>query len=83
MDQLSAERFGATCAGYGALRAPVIGYAGMTHLGINSAVTAAEKGYETVCYDPDADRIAALARQELPVAEPDLAENCRKVPSTQ
>jgi UDPglucose 6-dehydrogenase len=46
----------------------------MTHLGINSAVAAAEKGYETVCYDPDADRIAALARQELPVAEPALAE---------
>lgn len=56
------------------MRAPVIGYAGMTHLGINSAVAAAEKRYETVCYDPDVDRITALARQELPVAEPDLAE---------
>ena len=30
---------------------PVIGYAGMTHLGLNSAVATAEKGFETVCYD--------------------------------
>lgn len=53
---------------------PVIGYAGMTHLGLNSAVAAAERGFETVCFDPDAALCARLAKGELPVLEPDLAE---------
>ncbi len=56
----------------------MIGYAGMTHLGLNSAVAAADKGFELVCYDPDPLRIAALARYELPVAEPDLPELLEK-----
>ncbi len=34
-----------------------IGYAGMTHLGLNSAVAAAERGFDVVCYDADAARI--------------------------
>ena len=54
--------------------APVIGYAGMTHLGINSAVAAAARGFKVVCFDPDAERIAALARGEPIVREPELAE---------
>ena len=33
---------------------PVIGFAGMTHLGINSAAAAAARGFETVCFDTDA-----------------------------
>lgn len=53
---------------------PVIGFSGMTHLGLVSAVAAAEKGYCVVCFDPDAARIAALARSALPVAEPQLDE---------
>ena len=52
----------------------VIGYAGMTHLGLNSAVAAAEKGFETVCYDADSRHIAQLARNELSIVEPDLSE---------
>lgn len=56
----------------------VIGYAGMTHLGINSAAAAAEKGFEIVCYDPDPQRVAALARRELPVVEPGLPELLEK-----
>ncbi len=51
-----------------------IGYAGMTHLGINSAVAAAERGFDVVCYDPDSVRIEALKRGELPIVEPDLPE---------
>lgn len=53
---------------------PVVGYAGMTHLGLNSAVAAAERGFETVCFDPDASLCARLTKGELPVLEPDLAE---------
>ena len=60
------------------MTAPVIGYAGMTHLGINSAVAAADKGFEIVCYDPDSPRSAALKRGELPVVEPDLPELLEK-----
>ncbi len=54
--------------------APVIGYAGMTHLGLNSAVAAAERGFAVVAFDPDGGRIAALQRGEPAVSEPDLPE---------
>ena len=60
------------------MTAPIIGYAGMTHLGLNSAVAAAERGFEMVCYDPDPLLIAALDRGELPVTEPDLPELLQK-----
>lgn len=56
----------------------VIGYAGMTHLGLNSAAAAADKGFELVCYDPDPLRIAMFARHELPVIEPGLPELIEK-----
>lgn len=51
---------------------PVIGIAGMTHLGLVTASVIASKGFPTVCYDSDSDRIAALARNESPVLEPGL-----------
>lgn len=51
---------------------PVLGFAGMTHLGLVSAVCAAEKKFRTVGFDPAAGRIAALARRELEVSEPQL-----------
>jgi UDPglucose 6-dehydrogenase len=57
---------------------PVIGYAGMTHLGLNSAVAAAARGFTTVCFDPDAARVASLGRGELHIVEPDLPELLRK-----
>jgi UDPglucose 6-dehydrogenase len=53
---------------------PVIGFAGMSHLGLVSSVASAEKGYHVICFDPDAGRIEALRRQELPISEPDLPE---------
>jgi UDPglucose 6-dehydrogenase len=53
---------------------PVIGFAGMTHLGLVSAVSASEKGFSLVCFDPDAARIAALRKGDLPVSEPQLDE---------
>jgi UDPglucose 6-dehydrogenase len=51
---------------------PVIGYAGMTHLGICSAVAAASKGFTTVGFDPDAALVRRLHAGELPVVEPGL-----------
>ncbi len=52
----------------------VIGYAGMTHLGLNSAAAAAEKGFETICFDPDPAVTAKLNSGALPVIEPGLQE---------
>jgi UDPglucose 6-dehydrogenase len=53
---------------------PVIGFAGMTHLGLNSAVASAERGFEVICFDGDEARIAALNDGRLPVVEPELPE---------
>ena len=44
----------------------------MTHLGIVSAVAAAEKGFRVIGFDPDGARAGALARGELPISEPEL-----------
>ena len=54
------------------MKSPAIGFAGMTHLGLVSGVSAAEKGFEVVCFDPDSARISALGKKELPVSEPQL-----------
>lgn len=51
---------------------PVIGFAGMTHLGLNSAVAGAECGFPMVGFDPDAALVARLDRGEMPVVEPEL-----------
>jgi len=53
---------------------PVIGFAGMTHLGLVSGVSASEKGFRVVCFDPDPARIEPLTRRALPVSEPQLDE---------
>ena len=52
---------------------PVVGFAGMTHLGLVSAVAAANAGFDVVAFG-EPDVIAAIARGELPVLEPDLPE---------
>lgn len=51
---------------------PVIGFAGMTHLGLVSGISAAEKGFDVVCFDTDPSRIEPIARGSLPVSEPQL-----------
>ncbi len=51
-----------------------VGFAGMTHLGLSSAVAAAERGFKVVGFDVDSDLIESLARRVLPVIEPDLPE---------
>ena len=57
---------------------PMIGYAGMTHLGLNSAAAAADRGFEVICYDADTLLVTALDHGELPVTEPDLPELLQK-----
>ena len=53
---------------------PVVGFAGMSHLGLVSAAAVAGAGFETVCFDTDPELIASLRQGALPIVEPDLAE---------
>lgn len=53
---------------------PTIGFVGMTHLGLVSGVSAAEKGFQVVCFDEDCDKIHALNGGRLHVSEPQLDE---------
>lgn len=50
----------------------VVGFAGMTHLGLLSATAVASRGFKTICFDPNADLVANLKTGNLPVLEPDL-----------
>lgn len=50
----------------------MIGFVGMTHLGLVSGVSASEKGFSILCFDPNTDRIAALNKGVLPISEPQL-----------
>jgi UDPglucose 6-dehydrogenase len=49
-----------------------VGFAGMTHLGINSAAAAAARGFEVVAYDSDRLVIEGLRQRKMPVHEPGL-----------
>src|SRR4051794_10436909 len=53
-------------------KSPIIGYAGMTHLGLCSAIAAASKGFSILGFDPDTDLVRRLDSGTLPVVEPDL-----------
>lgn len=56
---------------------PRIGFVGMTHLGLCSAIAAASKGFKVVGFTPDADLAAALEAGRLPVVEPELDDLLR------
>lgn len=56
---------------------PAIGYVGMTHLGLCSSIAAASKGFDTLCFDPQADLIGKLDAGQLPVVEPELDDLLR------
>ena len=50
----------------------LVGFAGMTHLGIVSAVATAARGVSVLGYDPDRDLIARLRSGAMPIVEPQL-----------
>jgi len=54
------------------MSAPVVGFAGLTHLGLVSALALASKGFRVVGYDSDAARVRDIAAGRLPVVEPGL-----------
>jgi Predicted UDP-glucose 6-dehydrogenase len=62
---------------------PVVGFAGMTHLGINTLAATAARGFATLGYTPDAALAGQLRAHRMPVVEPDLdryiAENAERI----
>lgn len=56
----------------------MIGFAGLSHLGIVSSAAAAAKGFDVAGYDPDAVVCSAMAAAEPPVVEPGLPELLRE-----
>ena len=56
----------------------VIGYVGLTHLGINYAVASAIKGFRVVCYDENENLILSLQKQKIPFFEKNLDKNLKK-----
>ena len=61
------------------MSAPVVGFAGLTHLGLVSAIAVAAKGFRVIGYDADAARVHDIAAGQLPVVEPELDELARGV----
>jgi UDPglucose 6-dehydrogenase len=56
---------------------PLIGFAGLTHLGLVSAVGTASKGFRVVGFDADAARVREITAGRMPVVEPDLEDLAR------
>jgi UDPglucose 6-dehydrogenase len=56
------------------MKNPIIGYAGLTHLGLNSAVAAAAKGFSVIGYHNDSNLVGQLNDEKLHVTEPQLPE---------
>ena len=52
----------------------MIGYAGLSHLGLVSSIAAAEKGFEVIAYGPNTALCKDLNRGQLPFFEPGLSE---------
>lgn len=51
---------------------PKVGFAGMTHLAINSLAAMAERGFTVIGFDPDAGKANALTSGDLPFSEPEI-----------
>ncbi len=56
------------------MKKPVIGFAGLTHLGLNSAVASAARGFDVIGFHDDVQLVENLNNGLLHVTEPDLPE---------
>ncbi len=59
------------------MKQPVIGYVGMSHLGLNYAVATASKKLKVICYDEDILKINLLKKKKSPIFEKNLEKNIR------
>ena len=58
----------------------MIGFVGLTHLGLVSSIAAASKGYEVVAYDPNEELCSQLSQHILPISEPGLEDQLEDNP---
>src|SRR5580698_3640777 len=54
----------------GPVRTTMIGFIGLSHLGLNYSLATAAKGFEVVAFDPDAALVADLQQGRFPIDEP-------------
>ena len=59
--------------------APIVGFSGLSHLGIVSSISAASKGFFVIAFDPDEKLIQQLSSGSIPVHEPGLLELLQRV----
>jgi len=52
----------------------MIGFVGLSHLGLNYSLATAAKGFEVVGYDPDPALVSRCAAGDFPIEEPGFAE---------
>jgi UDPglucose 6-dehydrogenase len=56
----------------------MIGFVGLSHLGLNYSLATAAKGFDVVAFDPDTKPIEQLRRGIFPIAEPGFEELFRQ-----
>lgn len=56
------------------MKKPIIGFAGLTHLGLNSAVASAERGFQVIGFHDDVQLVENLTKGVPHVSEPQLQE---------
>tara|TARA_A100001015_G_scaffold313915_1_gene422218 strand:+ start:2930 stop:4228 length:1299 start_codon:yes stop_codon:yes gene_type:complete len=56
----------------------MIGFVGMTHLGLNMAIGTALKGYDVFCFDEDNDLVRDLKSGKINIDEPGLKDSLQK-----
>jgi UDPglucose 6-dehydrogenase len=52
----------------------MIGFIGLTHLGLNYGLATAAKGFDVVCFDPDPALVDRLIDGDFPIEEPGFRE---------
>ena len=55
-----------------------IGYIGLSHLGLVSSVTSAQKGFHTICYDNNYKLIEKIKNHKIAIVEPKLVNLIKK-----
>jgi UDPglucose 6-dehydrogenase len=60
------------------VKRPVIGFAGLTHLGLNSAVASAARGFDVIGYHDDKALVNQIKKGVPHVTEPQLSELMRE-----
>ena len=56
----------------------VIGFAGLTHLGLNSMAAAAERGFSVLGFDKNPDTVEAMSSGHFDIIEDGLIELLKK-----